>query len=63
MHVYALVDYWNKEEVFEKMDRVYRMVKQVKGEFVIVFSNELLGGKHKMDWMELYQSFLKRYYV
>ena len=63
MHDYALVDYRNKEEVFEKMDRVYRMVKQVKGEFVMVFSNELLGGKHKMDWMELYQSFLKRYYV
>ena len=63
MHDYALLNFNNKEEVFEKMDKVYRVVKQVKGDFVVVFSNELLGGKHHLDWMELYQSFLKRYYV
>ncbi|MGN7514641.1 MAG: polysaccharide deacetylase family protein [Allomuricauda sp.] len=63
MHDYALVKYKSKEEVFEKMDRVYRLVKQVKGDFVLVFSNELLGGKQQLDWMELYQSLLKRYYV
>ena len=45
------------------MDNLYRMVKQVKGEFVLVFSNELLGGKQQWDWMELYQAMLKRYYV
>ncbi|WP_228234911.1 polysaccharide deacetylase family protein [Allomuricauda sp. M10] len=63
LHDYALVNFKNPSEVFEKMDRVYRMVKQVNGNFIMVFSNELLGGKHHMDWMELYQSFLKRYYV
>ncbi|MBO0343406.1 MAG: polysaccharide deacetylase family protein [Bacteroidota bacterium] len=63
MHDYALVKYKSKEEVFEKMDRVYRLVKQVKGDFILVFSNELLGGKQQLDWMELYQSLLKRYYV
>ncbi|MFN3136083.1 MAG: polysaccharide deacetylase family protein [Allomuricauda sp.] len=63
MHDYALVKYKTKEEVFEKMDRVYRLVKQVKGDFVLVFSNELLGGKQPLDWMQLYQSMLKRYYV
>jgi len=63
MHDYALVKYKNKEEVFEKLDRVYRLVKQVKGDFILVFSNELLGGKQQLDWMELYQSVLKRYYV
>lgn len=63
LHDYALVNYKKKDEVYEKMDRVYRMVKQVKGDFVMVFSNELLGSKHRLDWMELYQSFLKRYYV
>ncbi|MHA7865284.1 polysaccharide deacetylase family protein [Flagellimonas marinaquae] len=63
MHDYALVKYKTKDEVFEKMDRVYRLVKQVKGDFVFVFSNELLGGKQPLDWMELYQSMLKRYYV
>lgn len=63
MHDYALVKYRNKEEVFEKMDEVYRTVKQVKGDFILVFSNELLGGKQQLDWMELYESMLKRYYV
>lgn len=63
MHDYALVKYKSKEEVYEKMDKVYRLVKQVKGDFIFVFSNELLGGKQHLDWMELYQSLLKRYYV
>lgn len=63
VHDYALINFKNKDEIFEKMDRVYRMVKEVKGDFIMVFSNELLGGKHQLDWMELYQSFLKRYYV
>ncbi|MBO0321704.1 polysaccharide deacetylase family protein [Muricauda sp. CAU 1633] len=63
IHDYALVNFKKRDEIFEKLDRVYRLVKQVNGDFVIVFSNELLGSKHKLDWMELYQSFLKRYYV
>ena len=63
MHDYALVNYKTKDEVFEKMDRVYRLVKQVKGDFILVFSNELLGRKQQLDWMELYQFMLKRYYV
>ena len=63
MHDYALVNYKTKDEVFEKMDRVYRLVKQVKGDFNLVFSNELLGSKQQLNWMELYQFMLKRYYV
>ncbi len=63
MHDYALVNYKTKDEVFEKMDRVYRLVKQVKGDFILVFSNELLGSKQQLNWMELYQFVLKRYYV
>ena len=63
VHDYALLNFKRREEVFDKMDRIYRLVKQVNGSFIIVFSNELLGSAHKLDWMELYQSFLKRYYV
>ena len=63
IHDYALVNYRKDSEVFEKMDRIYRQVKQVNGDFVTVFSNELLGGDHKLNWLKLYQSFLKRYYV
>ncbi|WP_420604246.1 polysaccharide deacetylase family protein [Flagellimonas sp.] len=63
LYDYALLEYKSKQEVFEVMDRVYRQVKEVNGEFIMVFSNELLGGNHKIDWLEIYQSFLKRYYV
>ena len=63
VHDYALVNYRTKEEIFEKMDGIYRTVKQVNGSMVTVFSNELLGSDHKLNWMELYQSFLRRYYV
>lgn len=63
VHDYALTNYRSKEEIFEKMDNVYRWIKQVNGNMTIIFSNELLGSNHKIDWMELYQSFLKRYYV
>lgn len=63
IHDYALVNYERKDEIFEIMDQVYRQVKQVKGDLIAVFSNELLGSEHKIDWFELYQAFLKRYYV
>jgi hypothetical protein len=63
MHDYSLVNFKSKEEVFEKLDELYRVVKQVKGDLIFVFSNELLGSEHELNWMELYQSILKRYYV
>lgn len=63
IHDYALVNCKKKEEAFVVMDRVYRQVNQVNGDLVIIFSNELLGSSHKLNWLELYQSFLRRYYV
>ena len=52
-----------KEDVFSKLDKMYQHVKLTKGHLVMVFSNELLGEKHKINWLQLYQSLLKRYYV
>ncbi|WP_190809645.1 polysaccharide deacetylase family protein [Flagellimonas sp. S3867] len=63
VHDYALINYKRKDEAFEIMDQVYRQIKQVNGDLIAVFSNELLGSSHKINWFELYQSFLKRYYV
>ncbi len=63
VHDYALVSSKKKEEIFAKMDKVYELVQQVNGSLITVFSNELLGGNHKLNWLELYQSFLRRYYV
>ncbi|UJH69295.1 polysaccharide deacetylase family protein [Muricauda sp. SCSIO 65647] len=63
VHDYALTKHANTGEILEQIDAIYRHVKQVKGQFVTVFSNELLGSKQKISWLELYQNFLKRYYV
>ncbi|WP_422348892.1 polysaccharide deacetylase family protein [Flagellimonas sp.] len=63
VHDYALQQYKNKEEVFSKMDGIYNVVRKVNGGLITVFSNELLGSSHKINWMELYQSLLRRYYV
>ncbi|UOY05179.1 polysaccharide deacetylase family protein [Muricauda sp. SCSIO 64092] len=60
---YALRKHGNKEGIFAQLDQMYRKVKLVKGDFILVFSNELLGEKHKINWLELYESLLKRYYV
>ncbi|MGX1929854.1 polysaccharide deacetylase family protein [Flagellimonas sp. 2504JD4-2] len=63
VHDYALLNYERKDQVFEIMDQLYRQVKQVNGDLIAIFSSELLGSDHKIDWFHLYQSFLKRYYV
>ena len=60
---YALRKFKTTEEVYSKLDGIYQNTKLVKGSLVMVFSNELLGGKHKINWLELYKSLLKRYYV
>lgn len=63
VHDYALVNYKKREEIFNIMDKMYRQVKEVNGNLIMVFSSELLGDNHKINWMELYQSMLRRYYV
>ena len=63
MHDYALLNYKKPNEVFDKMDTIFRNVREVKGSFITIFSNELLGSKHKIPWISLYESLLKRYHV
>ena len=60
---YALQKSQKKEEVLASLDGMYQQVKKTRGCFVTIFSNELLGSKHQVNWMELYESLLKRYYV
>ena len=63
VHDYALTNIKSKEEVLSKLDAIYRKTREVNGEFVTVFSNELLGGTHKIDWLDLYRTILSRYHV
>ncbi|MGD1947489.1 MAG: polysaccharide deacetylase family protein [Croceivirga sp.] len=60
---YALKKYRAKDEVFSKLDAIYNTIKRTRGHLVMVFSNELLGTKHKINWLELYELLLKRYDV
>ena len=63
VHDYALVNIKSKQEILAKIDGIYRQTRQVNGEFFTVFSNELLGGSKKVDWLDLYRTILSRYHV
>ena len=60
---YAFLKHKKQEQVFVEVDAVFREIKEVNGEFNIVFSNELLGSSNSLQWLELYKAILKRYYV
>ena len=60
---YALTKYNDKQQVFEVLDKFHRDIKNVNGTFILVFSNELLGGKHKINWLDLYETAIQRYHV
>ena len=60
---YSFLNFKNQEQVLENLDFMYRQVKEVQGDFNIVFSNELLGSSNRINWLELYKVVLKRYYV
>lgn len=68
IHPFAVCDYsflkFKKQgQVFESLDDIYREIKEVQGNFNIIFSNELLGSSHRLKWLKLYKALLKRYYV
>jgi len=62
-HDYALHEDKSTSEIMEKVKSLYQEVKKVNGEFISVFSNELLGTDHKIDWKETYQSIVRNYHV
>ena len=63
VHDYALTHFRGKEGILEKVDLLYRQTKSVAGDFITIFSNELLGGTQKVDWKDLYLSMLEKYHV
>jgi uncharacterized protein DUF7033 len=62
-HDYALHGEKDKAAILEKLNSLYEEVKKVEGNMITVFSNELLGTEHKIDWKDLYTSVTKNYYV
>lgn len=63
VHDYALLPESKKEIILEKIDALYKEVMKVKGDFITVFSNELLGSEKKIDWKDLYATIVKKYHV
>ncbi len=64
VHDYALNNFKTKEAMLEGVNGIYQQVKNVKGEFLSIFSNELLGGKvNRVDWKDFYAQFIKRFNV
>jgi len=61
VHNYALLHLATKDEILDKMGLLYEQVKKVNGALITVFSNELLGNSHKIDWKNLYETMLKNY--
>ncbi|MBT8184877.1 MAG: polysaccharide deacetylase family protein [Eudoraea sp.] len=62
-HDYAMVNLRNEDQIFGELDPLYKAVKQVKGSFISVFSNELLGGEQKVNWLNFYEKLIQKYHV
>jgi hypothetical protein len=62
-HDYSLTNYVSEESLWSDLDAVFESVKSVKGRLIPVFSNELLGSHHKINWLELYEKVIKRYHA
>ncbi|MEO1013448.1 MAG: polysaccharide deacetylase family protein [Bacteroidota bacterium] len=63
LHDYALRESTDKAEIMEKVMNLHAVVKKVNGYFITIFSNELLGGDHPLDWKELYEDLLRDCHV
>lgn len=62
-HDYALTRYSSRESLISDLDGLFKQLKAVNGRMVAVFSNELLGGDQSIDWLQLYETVLKRYHA
>ncbi len=62
-HDYALHEDTSMHDILEKVKSLYQEVKKVNGELISVFSNELLGTDHNIDWKEAYETIINKYHV
>ena len=62
-HDYAMVNLRKEAQIFEELDQLYNAVKRVNGKMVSIFSNELLGGNQKVNWLKLYEKLIQKYHV
>ena len=63
LHDYSLTALKTEEVMLKEIGTIYQAIKGVNGEFITVFSNELLGGRHRVNWLKLYSKLIDRYHV
>lgn len=63
VHDYALRKYRSKEQILSKLEDMYKLTREVNGNFITVFSNELLGSSQNVDWLDLYRHVLIHYHA
>ncbi len=60
-HDYAFTNYTRNQVIMTEMTSVYNEVKNVNGEFISIFSNELLGADGPLNWKKLYASVVENF--
>ncbi|MRI02351.1 hypothetical protein GH721_17530 [Kriegella sp. EG-1] len=63
IHDYALVNLMHPDEMLNVIAELANEVKKVNGHLITIFSNELLGGEHKVNWLEFYESVIESQHV
>lgn len=63
IHDYALLSFKKEREALDEVHLLYQDVQKVHGSLITIFSNELIGQAHKMDWKKLYESIVSRFHV
>ena len=62
VHDYALLQYKTEQKMISAMSTLYQQIRKVNGDFTTVFSNELLGGSQKINWLDLYKNVLAKFH-
>ena len=62
-HDYALHEDTSMNDILDKVKSLYQEVKKVNGKLISVFSNELLGTEHNIDWKKAYETIINKYHV
>lgn len=59
VHDYALTKEKSVKDILSKVAVIKSRVKEVNGSFNAIFSNELLGGDSKINWLKIYTEIIK----
>jgi len=59
VHDYALTKEKSVNDILSKVAVIKSRVKEVNGNFNAIFSNELLGGDSKINWLKIYTEIIK----